>query len=110
MVSPGQAIKAYIDEVLQSSPTLGEIAMHFNICEATVIRLLKREYGETPNSYIKTQRLTLAESLLRNTDYSVSKIAELLNYCSHSYFSEEFMKKYGLYPTQYRKSLTGDKK
>ena len=98
-------IKAYIDEIAYSAPTVGDIAKHFAICEATVIRHFKREYGITPNEYIKNQRLNIAEGLLRNSNYTVTQISRLLRYCSQSYFSGEFRKKFGVYPSEYRKSI-----
>lgn len=105
-VSDTRRLKAYIDEVIYSAPTVGDIAKHFDICEATVIRHFKKEYSVTPNEYIKKQRLNVAEGLLRNSSYSVTNIAKLLNYCSQSYFSGEFKKQFGVYPTEYRKNIT----
>jgi len=104
--SDAQRLKAYIDEIIYSAPTIGDIAKHFDICEATVIRHFKKEYGITPNEYIKKQRLNVAEGLLRNSTYSVTNISKLLNYCSQSYFSGEFKKQFGIYPTEYRKHIT----
>ena len=105
-LSDAVRIKTYIDEIIHSAPTVGDIAKHFDICEATVIRHFKKEFGITPNDYIKKQRLNVAEGLLRNSSYSVTNIAKLLNYCSQSYFSGEFKKQFGVYPTEYRKQLT----
>ena len=100
-----QQIKTYIDAVLHTAPTVNGIAKHFGICEATVIRRFKKEFGTTPNEYIKTQRLNMAESMLRNTNYSISQIASLMNYCSQNYFSGEFKAEFGVNPTQYRESI-----
>lgn len=104
-LTQAQQIKAYIDAVIYSSPTVVDIAKHFGVCEATVIRHFKKEYGKTPNEYIKKQRMDIAGSMLRSTDYSVSMIAQLMNYCSQSYFSAEFKEKFGVYPTQYRENI-----
>ena len=100
-----QQIKSYIDAVIHSALSVGDIAKYFGVCEATIIRRFKKEYGKTPNEYIKNQRMNIAESMLRSTDYSVSKIAQLMNYCSQSYFSAEFKEAFGVYPTQYRKRI-----
>jgi AraC-like DNA-binding protein len=100
-----EQIKAYIDTVVDFAPTVSQIAEYFGLCEATVIRRFKKEYGETPNQYIKKQRIKMAESLIRITDYSVTKISNLLNFCSQSYFSDMFYKEYGIYPTEYRRTL-----
>ena len=103
-LTSAQQIKSYIDAVLHSAPTVNGISKHFGICEATVIRRFKKEFGTTPNEYIKTQRLSMAESMLRNTDYSISQIAGLMNYCSQNYFSGEFKETYGMTPTAYRQN------
>lgn len=105
-LTDAEQLKAYIDTVIDFAPTVNQIAEHFGLCEATVIRRFKREYGETPNQYIKKQRMRLAESLIRNTEYPITKIASLLNFCSQSYFSDMFFKEYGMYPTEYRKKLS----
>lgn len=97
-----QQIKTYIDTVLHSAPSVNGISKHFGVCEATVIRRFKKEFGTTPNEYIKTQRLNMAESMLRNTNYSISQIATLMNYCSQNYFSGEFKEAFGMNPTRYR--------
>jgi len=97
-----QQIKSYIDAILHSAPTVTGIAKHFGVCEATVIRRFKKELGVTPNEYIKTQRLNMAESMLRNTNYSIAQISGLMNYCSQNYFSGEFKAAFGMNPTKYR--------
>ncbi len=105
-LTEAEQIRAYIDTVVDFAPTVNQIAEHFGLCEATVIRRFKRKYGETPNQYIKKQRIKFAESLIRNTEYPITRIASLLNFCSQSYLSEMFYKEYGIYPTEYRKELS----
>ncbi len=108
-LNSAQQIKTYIDAILHSAPTVSSIAKHFGLCEATVIRRFKKEFGTTPNEYIKTQRLNMAESMLRSTNYSISQIANLMNYCSQNYFSGEFKAAFGVNPTQYREKFRKNK-
>lgn len=98
-------IKSYIDTYLNSDVSLEKIAMHFNTSVKKVIEVFKREMGMTPHKYIKEERLRAAKRMLEGTENTVTEISQALGFCEQSYFSAEFKKAFGLYPTEYRKAF-----
>lgn len=62
----------------------------------------KQEMGMTLNQYIQKEKLKVAKILLETETTSITEIAENLNFCSQSYFSNLFYKEFGITPTQYR--------
>lgn len=65
--------------------------------------VFKDHYGCTITEYIQQRRMSQAESLLSNTDMSISQVASGVGYHSASRFSELFRKSTGISPHEYRK-------
>ena len=63
---------------------------------------LKQEFGRSFNRLHTEKRLDSAKSLLKNTNYSVSTIAEKIGYASLRYFEAAFKKDFGVTPKEYR--------
>lgn len=102
-VGAASEIKAFIDDDAAFSLTLGEIADKMSYSKNHVIRVFKNEYGITPYEYMLDRRFEVAESLLKNTAYSVAQISEKLGFCDPKYFSGCFSKRYGFSPLAFRK-------
>lgn len=64
----------------------------------------KQEVGITLAEYIRSKRLERAAMLLQSTNEDVQAIAMRLQFCSQSYFTDSFRKKYGISPSKYRKN------
>jgi len=64
----------------------------------------------TPLNYIISLRLNHAIELMNNTNKSIKEIAENVGYSDSLYFGRLFKKKFGITPTEYRKSNTNNKK
>ena len=71
-------------------------------------RKFKAETGMTPAEYINQSRIEYAKGLLRDTNLSVEKIAQMLHYRSRSYFHTLFAKQTGMAPGEYRKIYAED--
>lgn len=72
-------------------------------------RLFKKEMGIGLNEYLVQERMKIAESLLRNTSFSISIIASKVGYVNFSHFARAFKKEFGVSPTEYRKECERDK-
>lgn len=57
-------------------------------------RLFQRETGLSPCRYIRKKKLEEAARLLGQGEHSVAETAELLGFCSSSYFAREFRKEF----------------
>lgn len=72
----------------------------------------KKEVGISVREYITNKKIEKAEELLRNTNYSVQDISEILGYSAQSYFGDVFRKAKGVSPGEYRMKIeqTGNEK
>ncbi len=76
-------------------------ARHLSPC--WFIRSFKEIVKITPLQYILSLRMMNAQSLLENTGYNISEIAEAVGYDNPLYFSRLFHRHTGMSPTDYRK-------
>ena len=102
-------IKQYIDTFLLDNISIRKAAEHIGITERTAVKAFRDKYGITPSKYIRRRRLESAKELLENSDKSVTDIAHILHYCDQSYFSTEFKKEFGVYPSEYRDGFKNEK-
>lgn len=92
----------YIYEHLHTRITIAALAEHVSLSENYLSRLFKKETGSTVSQYIMTQKLKTAQNMLIYSDYTATQIAMTLAFPSQSYFTEQFRKKTGMTPIQYR--------
>ena len=65
-------------------------------------RLMKQATGTTLRQYLINYRMETAKDYLRNTNYPISKIAEMCGYNNLCNFSSDIKKRTGLTPGDYR--------
>lgn len=96
-------------EYIQSNladPTLGlqSVCDHVELSAPYFSHLFKEEIGIGLNSYITTQRILLAQDLLRNTNLKIEEIARQSGFSRVNYFNNVFKKEIGVTPGIYRKN------
>ncbi len=64
----------------------------------------KHLYGLTVNKYIQQEKLEAAKDMLRNSEYNISQIVQLIGLNNRSYFSKIFKEKYGVNPKHFLNS------
>ncbi|RAP76530.1 AraC family transcriptional regulator [Paenibacillus montanisoli] len=77
----------------------------FHISEAYLYELFRKETGDSPHQYFMSCRLEQAKTELRETNLSVTDIADKLGFSSVHYFSRQFSKHLNESPNQYRKRV-----
>lgn len=82
---------------------VGELAEHFGLERRKFSCLFEQLTGLTPIQYITEYRIEKAKELLRMSDLSIAKIAELVGYFDSFYFSRVFKKHTNTSPSLYRK-------
>lgn len=88
-----------------------EIADTLNISASHLTREFSKEVGIPPIKYITNLRLNHALSLLRESNFSINKIAELSGFSNGGYFTRIFKKHLDILPTEFRfsqKSAEGE--
>ena len=68
-------------------------------------RLFKKVTGASPHAYLAALRIERAQSLLANSDASITEIAARVGYSSHSHFTKAFRQSTGLTPRAFRAAL-----
>ena len=102
-VSTAEKIKDYIDSGLAYNVSLDDIAQHFYLNKSYIISIFSTKYGFTPKQYILERKMQAARTMLEENLYSVSEIADILNFSSSQHFSSAFKKKVGVSPDEYRR-------
>ncbi len=94
----------YINEHIEEKLSVADIAAQFNFSEQYFRKLFSRVIGVSPKQYIETTKLERAFVSLKESDLSVSEIADKYNYSSSHHFANCFKKAYNMTPTECRQS------
>lgn len=87
---------------VDQSWTIEEVADSLNITVSTLRRQLEKE-GFKFSQLIIDIRMGIVLNYLTFTDYSINEISKRVGFCSISYFSNAFRKKYSMTPSQFRR-------
>ncbi len=93
----------YIELHLTEKLSLRRLAQRVGYTEYYLSRKFKEETGSSVSAHIRYARIERAKTLLISSDLPVSEIAEQLQFCSASYFSEKFAEVTGMLPNRYRR-------
>lgn len=96
-------VRRYIDNHFKERMDLSQLAQLAHVNKYYLAHAFRREFGVSPISYLIQRRVEESRFLLRETDYSLSLIAEILGFSSLSYFSQSFHRVEGTSPTEYRR-------
>lgn len=92
----------YIDNNINDSLTIDEIASEFHFNKFHLMRKFKENTGLTINQYMNNRKIQNSMHALTYTDDSMLKIALNNGFNSLEYFSEQFTKIVGLSPSKFR--------
>ena len=70
-----------------------------------MISAFRNVQGDTPQSYIRAQRLEYGRRLLLDGSHKISEIAKSAGYRNQGAFADAFKRAYGTTPRTYRKRL-----
>ena len=96
-----------IDKVLndyQQKIDLKALAKELNLSTKQASRIIRKNYKTTLSDLLTKKRLSVACSLLTNSNMPIIDIVEYINFPSESYFYSQFKKLYNCTPLQYRKT------
>lgn len=92
----------YIYDHLQENITLEALAKFENLNPSYFSKLFSKETGSSVKAFVNTAKVTTAQRMLAQTDYSISDIALSLGFSSQSAFTAVFRKQTGQTPGKYR--------
>ena len=93
-------VRRYIDNHFKENLSLDQLA-HLN--KYYLAHAFRREFGVSPINYLISRRIEESRFLLRETDHTLSLIAQILGFSSLSYFSQCFRRVEGVSPLEYRR-------
>lgn len=94
---------SYMENFYNQNPSLEEVARTVNFSAAYFSRLFREQLGMSYSEYMGRIRLRHASVLLAQTDKSIMEIAQETGYCHGNYLCEQFKKKTGMTPGEFRK-------
>ena len=83
--------------------SVSDVAKKCCVSESTLYHLFKKELGQTPISFLNSIRINVAIEYLENSNYSVSRISELVGFNSENHFRKVFSDLTGTTPLKHRK-------
>ena len=96
-------VRRYIDNHFKETLSLDHLAQLTHLSKYYLAHAFRREFGVSPINYLISRRIDESRFLLRETDHTLSLIAQILGFSSLSYFSQCFRRVEGISPLEYRK-------
>ncbi len=103
-----QNVVSYIADHYAFDIPLERLASIACMSESKLKSCFKRQLGCSATQYIQGRRMSQAEHLLIDTDFTMGQIAQMIGYTTSSRFAELFKKSTGLLPNEYRKIVKGN--
>ena len=110
------------DRINKLIPAIAYIKQHYNE-QITITKLAKlcymsvssfrekfsKETGVSPQEYLLSTRMRYAKYRLENSNETIGKICQKCGFSDTANFYKQFLKKYGMSPTAYRKKIIEEK-
>lgn len=96
---------SYMKSHLHQPLTLTQLADACNLSSPYLSSLFKKETGQSFSAYFVKLKLEAARQMMTYTTESITSIANYLNFCTPSNFTQHFSKEYGVTPKVYRNRL-----
>lgn len=97
-----QRVIAHLDTHYTEPISLQELSATFNVSAYYLAHVFKDRYGYSPMQYVLRRRIGEAQSLLINSQLSITDIASYVGYDHPSHFNRQFSKYVGMPPRKYR--------
>lgn len=96
-------IDAYIEEHLHEPDlTVETLAQTLRMSTRQLGRRFRAAMGDTPSQYLKEKRLQRAYTyIIEQSHATVAEVSEAVGYKDTVYFSQQFRKRFGKYPSEY---------
>lgn len=101
------AVRDFLDHNYAEPPGLLTLARQFGTNDFKLKKGFKELFGTTVFGYVAERRLTVAHQLIALTDQPVQEVAESVGFANAAHFATAFRRRFGLRPTQVRRTLLG---
>lgn len=104
-LNPVFEIFEYICKNYQNHLSIDELVSSFGISRTSFFRKFKAEYNRTPKQFILESQINKASQLLKESDYPIREIADIVGFDDYAVFSKAFKKLTGEAPRHYRQNV-----
>lgn len=87
--------------------TVQELSEHFHVSRRYLHILFMKETGMAPQKYIMKVKMLVADKYVTGSSYSITQIAEILQYSNYNHFSQAYKRYFGVLP-RVRRQNRGD--
>ncbi|MGC9522890.1 MAG: substrate-binding domain-containing protein [Anaerolineae bacterium] len=95
---------AFVHKHYAEDLSRGIIAQHIGITPDHLTFCFRQELGTTPIQYLQRYRINRAKQLLRDTQQTITEIANQVGFSDSGYFSRIFRRETGTTPSAFRRS------
>ena len=99
---------AYLENVSDAELNLKEVSNLCNVSTSYFRRLFKEYANVSPKEYVINNKIEKAKLYIEYENFTVSEIAERLNFTDSAYFSKQFKRKVGMSPSEYKRLKTNE--
>ena len=99
--------RTYIDQHLAERLDVERLAEIAGLSRAHFVRVFTKSVGQSPASYVASQRLQLAQRLLTATDATILEVAAACGFADANYFAKVFRRMTDATPTAFRSNRLG---
>lgn len=99
-----QRILGLLDAVIEGPMNVGSLAERVGLSRRELLRLLKRETGQTPSQILNQRRLERARSLVQNSHLPLAAVAVATGFSSQSHLTLRYRQMYATTPARERRS------
>lgn len=101
--NPILEVKLLIDRDFTKDLKIRELAERSGYSVRHFTRIFIQQFGVSPKAYMIDRRLQYAAILLMDDHLNIRQIAEMCGYCDATHFSREFVQKYHMLPSLFRR-------
>ena len=99
-----------LEQNLRQPPTLDELASMIGTHRHRLSELFKRAFGTTVYAWLRERRISQAAEWLESSEMSIQSIADELGFSTSGNFSTSFKERFGVTPSDYRRTLFDSRK
>ena len=96
-------VRAYVDDRLETSIRIRDLAAVARRSTAYFSRAFKATFGETPHAFIVGRRLNRAAELMLTSDDSLSQVALACGFADQAHLCKMFRQRHGQSPAAWRR-------
>ena len=105
-----QRILSLLDAGIDGPMTVNMLAEQVGLSRRELLRLLKRETGQSPSEILNMRRLERAKSLVQHSHLPLAAIAQAVGFSSQSHLTLRYREMFTVTPAQDRRAQQGSQK